>query len=92
MVAMLFSTMVLTLAAFAQQDMDPTWYNPWDAPETAVARSSRPRVTIRHQPRTVEYVSAAPARSGTSRLAGLKPAKVVVAKSLRKQEVRQASR
>ena len=84
--------MVLTLAAFAQQEIDPTWFNPWEAPETAVAQSSRPRVTIHHQPRTVKDVSEAPVRSGTSRLAGLKPAKVVVAKSLGKQEVRQASK
>ena len=92
MAATLFGAMVLTLPAFGQQDMDPTWFNPWDAPKTAVAQSSRPRVAIHHQPRTVKHVSAAPVRRGTSRQAARKPAKVVIARSLRQQEVRQSSK
>ena len=67
MVATLFGAMVLTLPAFGQQDMDPTWFNPWDAPKAAVAKSSPPGVAIHHQPRTVKYVSAAPVRRETSR-------------------------
>lgn len=51
-------------------------------------RSILQRVAIHHQPRTVKHVSAAPVRRGTSRQAARKPAKVVIARSLRQHDNR----
>src|SRR5579863_1231106 len=58
--AMLFGAMVTTmvLPAHAQQDVDPTWYDPYAvhtapiaAPQTVAAHSYQPPVAIRgHQP------------------------------------------
>ena len=35
MMALLFSAMIPT-SAYAQQEIDPTWFNPWVAPSAAV--------------------------------------------------------
>ena len=53
MVATLFTAMVTTLPlpAYGQQEVDPTWYNPWAAPTTAVAHSPQSQAAAhRHQP------------------------------------------
>jgi hypothetical protein len=57
LIAMLFG--VLLLPAYGQQEVDPTWYNPWAAPNTAVVQSSQPRVAIHRHQRTVRPVSSA---------------------------------
>ena len=52
-IAMLFGVMVTTLPlpAYGQQEVDPSWYNPWPATNTAVVHSSQPQAAIRrHQP------------------------------------------
>ena len=33
------SVVMLGTSAYAQQDVDPTWYNPWDAPAKVTAQS-----------------------------------------------------
>jgi len=60
LIAMLFGAMVTTLLrpAYGQQEVDPTWYNPWAGQNTVVAHSSQPRATAhRHHP-TVRRVSS----------------------------------
>ena len=62
LIATLFGAMVTTLMlpAYGQQEVDPTWYNPWAATNTAVVHSSKPQVAIhRHQGR-VRPASSAP--------------------------------
>jgi hypothetical protein len=57
LIAMLFG--VLLLPAYGQQEVDPTWYNPWAAPTPAVAHSSQSRAAMHRHPRTVKPVSSA---------------------------------
>jgi hypothetical protein len=60
LIAMLFGAMVTTLLrpAFGQQEVDPTWYNPWAGQNTVVAHASQPRAAIhRHHP-TIRPVSS----------------------------------
>lgn len=72
--AMLFGAIctILLLPAYGQQEVDPTWYDPWAAPNTAVIPPSQPQAVVhslhssqpsvdthRHQ-QTVESVSPAP--------------------------------
>jgi len=47
-IAVLFSAMLmaLPLPVYGQQEVDPTWYNPWPAANTAMVHS-RPQVAIR---------------------------------------------
>jgi len=42
--AMLFGAIftILLLPAYGQQEVDPTWYDPWAAPTTAVVHPSQP--------------------------------------------------
>jgi hypothetical protein len=68
LIAMLFG--VLLLPAYGQQEVDPTWYNPWAAPTPAVGSSSQPRAAIRRQQRTVKPVSSA---RGTGKARGKRP-------------------
>lgn len=35
--------LMLLVPAYAQQEMDPTWYNPWAKPSPAVAAHAKPR-------------------------------------------------
>jgi hypothetical protein len=58
-VAVLFGAMVtiLLVPAYGQQEVDPTWYDPWAAPNMLVVHSSQPAVALhQHQP-TVRPVS-----------------------------------
>jgi hypothetical protein len=50
---LLFGAMATTLLpAYGQQEVAPTWYDPWAAPNTAVVYSSQPREALhRPQPR-----------------------------------------
>jgi len=50
---LLFGAMATTLLpAYGQQEVAPTWYDPWAAPNTAVVHSSQPREALhRPQPR-----------------------------------------
>jgi hypothetical protein len=69
--AMLFGAIftILLLPAYGQQEVDPTWYDPWAAPNTAVVHSSQPPAVVhssqppvathRYQ-QTVKSVSPAP--------------------------------
>jgi hypothetical protein len=64
-IALLFGVMVTTLLpAYGQQEVNPTWFDPWPGPSAAVAHSSprspQPRAAIRRHQRTVKSVSAAP--------------------------------
>jgi hypothetical protein len=60
-IAMLFSVMVTTLLlpAYGQQEVDPTWYNPWAAPSTVVGHSSQSRAALHRHQRTVRNMPAA---------------------------------
>ncbi len=59
LIALLFGAMItLLLPAYGQQEVNPTWYDPWAAPNTRVVHSSQLReATHRHQPR-VKSVSS----------------------------------
>jgi len=59
-IVMLFGAMVMTLLpAYGQQEVDPTWYDPWAAPNTVVVQSSQPRVAIHRHQRAMRPVSPA---------------------------------
>lgn len=69
-IAMLFGAIftILLLPAYGQQEVDPTWYDPWAAPSTAavpvvqpsaVVHSAQPVAAHPHQ-QTVRSVSPAP--------------------------------
>ena len=60
-IAMLFGVMVTTLLlpAYGQQEVDPTWYNPWAVPNTVVVHSSQPRVAVHQHQGKVKSVSSA---------------------------------
>jgi hypothetical protein len=47
-IAMLFGAIftILLLPAYGQQEVDPTWYDPWAAPSTAVAHPSQPPAVV----------------------------------------------
>jgi hypothetical protein len=56
--ALLFGAIVTTMAlpAYGQQDVDPTWYDPYAvhttpdaAPKTVAAHAARPEIALRHQ-------------------------------------------
>jgi len=50
--AMLFGAMAVTflLPAYGQQEVDPSWYNPWAAQNPVVAHSGQPQAAShRHQ-------------------------------------------
>jgi len=57
-IAMLFSTFLLP--AYGQQEVDPTWYDPWAAPNAVAVHSSQPRVAMHRHQRTVKAVSSGP--------------------------------
>jgi hypothetical protein len=38
-----FTLLMFLAPAFAQQEMDPTWYDPWAKPSPAVAAHAKPR-------------------------------------------------
>ena len=51
-IAMLFSAIftILLLPAYGQQEVDPTWYDPWVSPNTAVVHPQPPAVVHSSQP------------------------------------------
>ena len=46
--AMLFGAIftILLLPAYGQQEVDPTWYDPWAAPNAAVVHPAQPPAAI----------------------------------------------
>jgi hypothetical protein len=56
MIAVLCGAMVLP--AYGQQEVDPTWYNPWTPPTAAVVQSSKAQVAIHRQQKTAKVVSS----------------------------------
>jgi hypothetical protein len=62
--AMLLGVMVMTLLpAYGQQEVDPTWYDPWGAPKTVAVQAAQPRAVARRHQARVKAVS-------TTRVAG----------------------
>lgn len=61
LIAIPFGAMVTTvsLPAYSQQEVDPTWYDPWAARNTVVLHSSQPQVAIHRHQRMVKSVSSA---------------------------------
>jgi hypothetical protein len=66
--AMLFGAIftIMLLPAYGQQEVDPTWYDPWAAPAAAVAHpgqplavahSSKPPIATHRYQQTVKFVS-----------------------------------
>ena len=59
LVAMTFTGMMLMgTSLFAQQDTDPSWYNPWDGPAATTAKSQPAPVAAKSNP--MAAVSMAP--------------------------------
>jgi hypothetical protein len=58
--ATLFAAMVTTLPlpAYGQQEVDPTWYNPWAAPNAVAVHPAQPPVTIHRRAAVVKPVSS----------------------------------
>jgi hypothetical protein len=61
--AMLFGAMVtaLMLPAYGQQEVDPTWYNPWPGQNQAVAHSAQPQAASHRHQAALKRVSTAQA-------------------------------
>ena len=78
MTAMLFAAMVTTvpLPAYGQQEVDPTWYNPWAAPNTEVSHSSQQRAAIHRHQAALRSVSTT---QGARKSRGKRPAGTEVA-------------
>jgi|HubBroStandDraft_6_1064221.scaffolds.fasta_scaffold26805_3 hypothetical protein len=57
--AMLFGAMAVTflLPAYGQQEVDPTWYNPWAAQNPMVAHSAQPQAASHRHPAALKRVS-----------------------------------
>jgi hypothetical protein len=57
--AILFGVMLTTLLpAYSQQEVDPTWHDPWATSNTVAVPSSQPRVAIHKHQRTVKSVQS----------------------------------
>ena len=59
MMATLFGAMLTAflVPAYGQQEVDPTWYNPWVPPAAVVQSAPQPSVHHRH-PRAVKPLSS----------------------------------
>lgn len=54
LVAMTFTGMMLMgTSLYAQQDTDPSWYNPWDGPANTTAKSQPTPAAAKASPMTV---------------------------------------
>jgi hypothetical protein len=58
-IALLFGLMVTTLLPAFGQEIDPTWYNPWPAANTAVAPTSQPPAAVQRHQAALKRVSSA---------------------------------
>jgi hypothetical protein len=58
--ATLFAAMITTLPlpAYGQQEVDPTWYNPWAAPSAVAVHPAQQSVTIHRRAAVVKPVSS----------------------------------
>lgn len=41
-----FALLMLLVPAYAQQEMNPTWYDPWAKPSPAVAAQAKPHKSV----------------------------------------------
>ena len=46
------------LPAYGQQEVDPTWYNPWPSPASAVVRNVQPAAAAQTKRKTRRVVSS----------------------------------
>ena len=55
----LFGAMVTTMLrpAYAQQEVDPTWYNPWVSASTATVQTAQPKATEQAHKAKIKTVS-----------------------------------
>ncbi len=55
----LFGAMVTTMLspAYAQQEVDPTWYNPWVSSSTAAVQTTQPKATEQVRKAKIKTVS-----------------------------------
>lgn len=61
-IAMLFGvTLTTLLPAYGQQEVNPTWFDPWPGPSAVHSspNSAQPRAAMRRHQRTVRSVSSA---------------------------------
>lgn len=49
------SLFMLGTSLYGQQEVDPSWFNPWPAPNPATAQTSRPQVA-KHEAQTKKQV------------------------------------
>lgn len=55
--AMLLGAMVATVPVYAQQDVDPTWYNPWTPPAAAAVQKAQPQVAAQKKQAKVKVAA-----------------------------------
>jgi hypothetical protein len=73
MMAMLFGTILMTmLPAFGQQEVDPTYYDPWGTPKAEAVKASKPRAATKQQAKaksasTTRVVSKVRVKPATAR-------------------------
>jgi len=66
-IAIILGVMVTTLlaSAYGQQDVNPTWYDPWAKPSAAIVQSSQPQATGHSPQHKAKSESVSPSAEGT---------------------------
>jgi hypothetical protein len=70
--ATLFGAMVTTTLlcpAYGQQDVDPTWYNPWAASNTTAVQTTQPKAAVQARRAKIKTVSHRTAKNSSQRVA-----------------------
>jgi hypothetical protein len=70
LIAVFGAIVTIFLPAYAQQEVDPAWYDPWAIANTVVVHSPQPQeATIRHQPRVTSVSPSQPAAKSNNKRA-----------------------
>jgi len=66
----LFGAMITTMLrpAYAQQEVDPTWYNPWVTSSTAAVQTTQPKATAQVRRAKIKTVSHHTAKNANKRV------------------------
>jgi hypothetical protein len=67
----LFGAMITTTLspAYGQQEVDPTWYNPWVASNTSAVQTAQPKAAVQPRRAKIKTVSHHTAKNANKRVA-----------------------
>jgi hypothetical protein len=69
LITMLFGAMItMSLSAYGQQEVSPSWYDPWGTENAAVAQAAKPAVAAHKQARTMKSASMTSSAKPASRV------------------------